>query len=196
MIINFLKTWKGENLKGPIVIQTKFFEDKRGLFYEGWNLKTFDNLISKRIDFVQDNFSYSKKGVIRGLHYQLEPFIQGKLIRCIKGSIFDVIVDLRKESKTFLDWTSIELSDENFKQLWVPGGFAHGFLTTSSESIVSYKVDNYWNEKYERTVKWNDKEININWPLKENKLNIPNLSNKDALAQSIKEAKLRGDIFK
>ena len=192
----FLKTLKGDIIEGPIVIQTKFFEDKRGLFYEGWNLKTFNNLISNRIDFVQDNFSYSKKGVIRGLHYQLEPFIQGKLIRCLKGSIFDVIVDLRKESKTFLDWTSIDLSDENFKQLWVPRGFAHGFLTTSSEALVSYKVDNYWNEKYERTIKWNDKEININWPLKENELNIPYLSNKDASAQSITEAKLRGDIFK
>ncbi len=196
MADNFLKSKNGQIIKGPIILSTETFKDERGLFYESWNMKLFDKEISNNINFVQDNISTSNKGVLRGLHYQLDPFSQGKLIRCIKGSIFDVVVDLREESKTFLQWASIELSDRNFKQLWIPMGFAHGFLTISDEVIVNYKVDNYWVPKAERSIKWNDKKIKIKWPLKENDIEMPYLSKKDASAQSILEAKSRGEFFK
>ena len=193
---NFLKSKDGQIIEGPILLSTETFKDERGLFYESWNMNFFNKEISNNINFVQDNISSSNKGVLRGLHYQLMPFSQGKLIRCIKGSIFDVIVDLREDSKTFLEWTSIELTDRNFKQLWIPIGFAHGFLTISDEAIVNYKVDNYWIPQSERTIKWNDKEIKIKWPLKENDIESPYLSKKDSSAQSILEAKSRGEIFK
>ena len=193
---NHLKTFSGQTLEGPIVNKTKKFEDQRGLFYESWNSNIFDKLVSKNINFVQDNISFSKKGVLRGLHYQLNPFLQGKLIRCIKGSIFDVIVDLRSNSKTFLDWSSIILSDKNCKQLWIPEGVAHGFLTTSNEAIVNYKVSNYWNKDCERSLKWNDPDINIKWPNEEFDIEIPFLSKKDYSAQTLIEAKINGDLFK
>ncbi len=196
MADNFLKSKNGQNIKGPIILSTETFKDERGLFYESWNMNLFDEEISSNINFVQDNISISNKGVLRGLHYQLNPFSQGKLIRCIKGAIFDVIVDLREESKTFLESASIELSDRDFKQLWIPVGFAHGFLTISNEAIVNYKVDNFWNPKYERSIKWDDKEIKIKWPLKENDIEIPNLSKKDSSGQSILKAKSRGELFK
>ena len=196
MADDFLKSKDGQIIKGPIILSTETFKDERGFFYESWNMELFDKEISTNINFVQDNISTSNKGVLRGLHYQLDPFSQGKLIRCIKGSIFDVIVDLREESKTFLHWASIELSDRNFKQLWIPMGFAHGFLTISDEAIVNYKVDNYWVPKAERSIKWNDKKIKIKWPLKEHGIEIPYLSKKDDSAQSILEAKSRGEFFK
>ncbi len=194
--LDLLKTISGQILEGPIINQTKQFEDQRGFFYESWNSKIFNKLASKDINFVQDNISFSKKGVLRGLHYQLKPFLQGKLIRCLKGSIFDVIVDLRPYSKTFLGWSSIFLSDKNCKQLWVPEGFAHGFLTTSNEAIVNYKVNNYWNKDYERSLKWNDPTINIKWPTKEFDIDFPFLSKKDESAQTLIEAKRNGDLFK
>ena len=135
MADKFLKSKNGHTIKGPIILSTETFKDERGLFYESWNMNLFDKEISNNINFVQDNISISNKGVLRGLHYQLSPFSQGKLIRCIKGTIFDVIVDLREESKTFLEWASIELSDRDFKQLWIPVGFAHGFLTLEKNTV-------------------------------------------------------------
>lgn len=196
MNLNFLKTKKGETINGPLIISTEACEDERGLFFESWNLKCFNKKISNEINFVQDNISVSKKGVLRGLHYQLEPFSQGKLIRCLKGSIFDVIVDLREKANTFGCWSSIILSDNNLNQLWIPSGFAHGFLTISKEAILNYKVDKYWNKKNERSLKWDDKDINIEWPLKEIDLKIPFLSKKDEKANTFKEIKLYGDFFK
>lgn len=192
---DLLKTLSGQIIEGPIVNQTQKYNDQRGLFYESWNSKQFNQLVSKNINFVQDNISFSKKGVLRGLHYQLSPFLQGKLIRCIKGSIFDVIVDLRSKSKTFLGWSSISLSDKNCKQLWIPYGFAHGFLTTSDEAIVNYKVNNYWNKDYERSLKWSDPDLNIKWPIKEFNIDFPFLSKKDDSAQTLNEAKKNGEIF-
>jgi len=191
----FLKTQSGKTLKGPQVIETKAFKDQRGIFYESWNSNHFNSLINKNINFVQDNLSHSTKGVLRGLHYQLDPFKQGKLIRCIKGRIFDVIVDLQQSSDTFLSWSFIELSETNFKQLWIPEGFAHGFLTLTKEAVVHYKVNNYWNKEYERSLKWNDPKINIQWPLKEISLKKPFLSNKDKEAKTVEELKLYEDVF-
>ena len=193
---DFLKSKDGQIIKGPILLSTETYKDERGLFYESWNMNTFNKEISNNINFVQDNISISNKGVLRGLHYQLNPFSQGKLIRCIKGAIFDVIVDLREESKTFLEWASIELSDRDFKQLWIPVGFAHGFLTISDKAIVNYKVDNFWNPKSERSIKWDDKEIKIKWPLEENGIEIPYLSKKDSSGKTILEAISRGECFK
>ena len=192
----FLKTQSGTTLKGPQVIETQAFKDQRGIFYESWNSNYFNSQIKKNINFVQDNLSHSTKGVLRGLHYQLDPFMQGKLIRCIKGRIYDVIVDLRQSSDTFLCWSSIELNENNYKQLWIPEGFAHGFLTLSHQAIVQYKVNNYWNNKCERSIKWNDTEINIKWPIKDIYPKQILLSYKDEQAPTFKEAKSNGEIFK
>ena len=190
-----LKTQSGQSIEGPLVIKTNSFEDQRGLFYESWNSKIFNELVLDKVNFVQDNISFSKKGVLRGLHYQVNPFLQGKLVRCIKGKIFDVIVDLRTSSKTFLNWSSIFLSDKNNKQIWIPGGFAHGFLTISDEAIVKYKVTNYWNKDCERSLKWNDPDINIRWPIKEFNIKIPFLSSKDVSAKTFIQAKENNDLF-
>ena len=160
----FLKTQSGTTLKGPQVIETQAFKDQRGIFYESWNSNHFNSLINKNINFVQDNLSHSTKGVLRGLHYQLDPFKQGKLIRCIKGRIFDVIVDLQQNSDTFLSWSFIELSEANFKQLWIPEGFAHGFLTLSNTADFLYKTTDYYSKEHERSIVWSDETINITWP--------------------------------
>ena len=138
-----LKTNKNIYFEGPIVIEDNVFTDNRGFFFESWNEKEFCEIINKKIKFVQDNFSFSKKGVLRGLHFQVNPFPQGKLIRCIQGSIFDVIVDLRKDSPSFKQWASIKLSENIYQKLWVPVGFAHGFLTLSKTANVFYKVSEY-----------------------------------------------------
>ena len=190
-----LKTQSGQSIDGPIVIKTNIFDDQRGFFYESWNSKIFNELVLDKVKFVQDNISFSKKGVLRGLHYQVNPFIQGKLVRCIKGKIFDVIVDLRTSSSTFLGWSSILLSDKNCKQLWVPGGFAHGFLTISTEAIVKYKVNNYWEKDSERTLKWNDSDVNIRWPIKEFDIKKPFLSEKDASARTFIQLKENNDLL-
>ncbi len=191
----FLKTQSGQSMEGPLVIKSDFFEDQRGLFYESWNSKIFNDLVLEKVNFVQDNISFSKKGVLRGLHYQVSPFSQGKLVRCIKGKIFDVIVDLRTSSRTFLSWSSILLSDKNCKYIWIPGGFAHGFLTISDEAIVKYKVNNYWNKYYERSLIWNDSDIKIRWPIRDFDIKMPFLSEKDASAKTFIQAKENNDLF-
>ena len=137
-----------------------------------------NNYIKK--DFLQENHSRSKYGILRGLHYQKEPYEQGKLVRCLSGSIYDVEVDLRKSSNTFGEWAAIELSSENNIQFWIPEGFAHGFLTLSDTADISYKVTDYWNKDAEKSVMWNDEDININWPLKNLAINTPLLSTKDS----------------
>ena len=166
-----------------LIIEPSLFIDSRGLFYESYNKKKLDCFFKK--DFVQDNESNSLKGVIRGLHFQMPPFQQSKIVRCISGQILDVVVDLRKNSKTYGDYFSIKLSSDNKKQIYVPIGFAHGFQTLSSNAIVSYKVDNYYNPKSDSGISWNDKCLSINWDTSIE----PVLSMKDQDLQSFKNFK-------
>ncbi|WP_434341236.1 dTDP-4-dehydrorhamnose 3,5-epimerase [Motilimonas cestriensis] len=146
------------------IIEPSVFGDERGFFMESFNQKKFEEAIGYDVNFVQDNHSKSQLGVLRGLHYQLAPFAQGKLVRCTLGKVFDVAVDIRKSSSTFGQWVGVVLSEENKKQLWIPEGFAHGFLTLSETAEFLYKTTNYWDKDSERSIKWNDSELNINWP--------------------------------
>lgn len=193
MKLNKLFTKQGEEIDGPSIIEPHLFQDDRGLFFESWNKEKFNEQIRKKIDFVQDNFSFSQKGVIRGLHYQLNPFPQAKLIRCSKGKIFDVIVDIRAQSPTYGKWAGVQLSDSDHKQIWVPKGFAHGFLALTEGVIVEYKTTLKWKKEFERAINWNDKEIGIEWPILKNNKYL--LSNKDQTAPFLHKAKLLGEIF-
>ncbi len=184
----FIKSNKGNYIRDLYLTTPDIFKDERGYFYESWNRKKFQEMIGKHADFVQDNKSFSKKGVLRGLHYQLNPLPQGKLISCLKGQIYDVAVDLRKDSKTFSEWVGVYLDENNKKQFWVPEGFAHGFLTISESAEVSYKTTNFWNKNLERCLKWDDKKLAINWPLNILNLSRPLLSNKDNNAISFEKA--------
>lgn len=150
---------------GLEIIKPKFHLDKRGSFFESFNQGIFKEQINKKISFCQENESFSKRGVIRGLHYQLPPFAQSKLVRVIYGKVLDVVVDIRKGSPSFGKCFSKELSAENRIQLFIPKGFAHGYITLSDFSIFSYKVDNYYNEKSERGILYNDSSLNIDWKL-------------------------------
>tara|TARA_A100001388_G_C28734986_1_gene483655 strand:+ start:16 stop:612 length:597 start_codon:yes stop_codon:yes gene_type:complete len=159
---------KGKCISGLLQINPKLFHDSRGFFQESWNKKIWEESLKSQNQFpksfVQDNHSRSRKGTLRGLHYQLDPYSQGKLVRCINGVIYDVAVDLRKDSETFGKWAAIELSSENNIQFWIPSGFAHGFLTLSSEADLVYKVNEYWNKSSERILNWSDKKLAIDWP--------------------------------
>ena len=188
-----LKSNKGNYLDGVLLITPKVFEDERGFFYESWNKKIF-NEVSER-NFLQDNHSRSNKGVLRGLHYQLNPYAQDKLVRCTVGNIFDVAVDLRIDSKTYKEWAGIELNEINKSLLWIPKGFAHGFLTLSDIAEVQYKTTEYWFRDNEKTIRWNDPDLKIKWPIE--KLNGVNLklSNKDFNAATINLAEDAGFIF-
>jgi len=166
-----------------IIIEPQLFEDNRGFFYESYNKNNLDKVVN--VVFIQDNESKSNKGVVRGLHFQLPPFEQTKLVRCVSGSILDVVVDLRTNSKTYGKSFSIELSSENNKQLFVPKGFAHGFQVLSETAIVNYKVDNFYNPKSDSGIIWNDKDLSIDWNLDLK----PNLSVKDLKLISFKELK-------
>ncbi len=148
-------------IKDLFIIEPELFKDVRGFFYESFNKKKLEKKIN--IVFVQENESKSIKGVIRGLHFQTPPFEQTKLVRCISGNILDVAVDIRKNSETYGQFFSVELSSENKKQLFIPKGFAHGFQVLSETAIVSYKVDNYYNPKCESGIIWNDKDLLIDW---------------------------------
>ena len=191
MNISFLKTNKGLIIKDLIIIEPNIIQDDRGFFMESWNQKKFDEVVGENIIFSQDNHSRSIYGVLRGLHYQLNPFPQGKLVRCSMGSIFDVAVDIRKDSSTYGSWGGIKLSSINKKQLWIPKGFAHGFLTLSEIAEVQYKADSFWNKKYERSIRWNDEFLDIKWPLNKINFTYPHLSDKDASAPLLKSS----DIF-
>lgn len=160
------------NFKDLLIIEPMVFKDVRGYFLESYHKEKLDQLI--KIDFVQDNESCSEKNVLRGLHFQKPPFAQAKLIRVICGAILDVVVDLRKESKTYGQHFDIELNETNKTQLFVPLGFAHGFLTLTDNTIINYKCSQFYNPKSEVSLLWNDKTFNINWPIK-----TPNLSDKD-----------------
>ncbi|MFN3844083.1 MAG: dTDP-4-dehydrorhamnose 3,5-epimerase [Rehaibacterium terrae] len=169
-------------LKSVYIIEPTAFYDERGFFMESYNKREFEEL-GIFIDFVQDNHSLSvKAGTLRGLHFQLEPKAQTKLVRCIKGAIYDVIVDLRKGSPTFGKWISVILTEENKRQVLVPKGFAHGFLTLVPNTEVVYKVDEYWYPEYDRSLLWCDPDLNIDWPARD-----PILSPKDKNAPTLKE---------
>lgn len=152
-------------IQDAIVIIPKVFGDQRGYFLESFNKKTVQNIIGD-YDFVQDNQSLSNKGVLRGLHFQNPPHAQGKLVRVIKGKVLDVIVDIRKSSPTYGKSFGIELTEENFKMLWVPPGMAHGFATLEDNTIFQYKVTNYYNKASEGCVLWSDETLNIDWEIK------------------------------
>tara|TARA_Y100001970_G_scaffold290789_1_gene425742 strand:+ start:1971 stop:2501 length:531 start_codon:yes stop_codon:yes gene_type:complete len=151
------------------IIEPKVHNDSRGYFFESYNEKEFHKKIGK-INFVQDNESKSSFGVLRGLHFQKKPYEQSKLVRVIKGEIQDIAVDLRKNSKTYLDYVSVFLNDTNKKQFFIPKGFGHGFLVLSKQAIVTYKVDNFFNPKYESGIIYNDKTLKINWELDDTKI--------------------------
>ena len=191
MEINKLYSNKGNLLKHVYIIKPKVFEDCRGFFYESWNQILFSKAVGENVKFMQDNHSSSNTGVLRGLHYQIDPKSQGKLVRCISGSVFDVAVDIRKSSSTFGEWTSIVLNNKNKFMIWIPVGFAHGFLSLEENSEVIYKVTELWSEGQDRSIKWNDKRINISWPLKDINCSEPILSEKDLNAPFLKNA----DVF-
>ena len=196
MKIENIKSNKDNLISDLFLISPEIFHDSRGYFYESWNKDIFNKAIGKEINFMQDNQSSSLKGVLRGLHYQINPYPQGKLIRCLKGEIFDVAIDLRKSSNTFCEWTGIFLNEENKKQLWIPEGFAHGFLTISSKADVLYKTNNFWNKDHERCIKWNDKKLGIKWPLNNINMINPTISIKDENGASLDEAISNFEIFK
>ena len=192
---NIYSSEKSIIFDGPLLISPKIFQDNRGYFYESWNQKLFNNIIGKTISFCQDNHSSSSKGVLRGLHYQIEPISQGKLLRVTAGSIFDVIVDLRKTSKTFGKWAGVQLDNIKKQQLWIPSGFAHGFLTISNFAEVQYKTTNYWSKDHEKTILWNDDQINIVWPLEKLMKQKLIISNKDMAGKSLEFMKNSGFVF-
>jgi len=146
------------------IFEPKVFGDARGFFFESFNQKIFEETVGRKVEFVQDNHSQSQKGVLRGLHYQLAPHAQGKLVRCVEGEVFDVAVDIRGSSATFGRWVGVVLSAENKRQLWIPEGFAHGFLTLSDKAQFLYKATNFYAPQSERSIIWNDPEIAIDWP--------------------------------
>ena len=169
------------------IIEPAVFGDERGFFFESFNQARFDSAQGESITFLQDNHSSSVRGVLRGLHYQLAPHAQGKLVRCSAGEIFDVAVDIRRGSPTFGQHVAVALSADNKRQLWIPPGFAHGFLTLSEKAEVQYKASAYWNVNAERSILWNDTQLDIAWPL--NGIE-PVLSGKDAAGQRFAQAEL------
>ena len=190
MNIKNLSSNKGNFLEGVCIINPKVFEDNRGFFYESWNQQLFNKTVGEEVKFLQDNHSSSNIGVLRGLHYQTEPKPQGKLVRCVSGSVFDVAVDIRKSSPTFGEWTSVVLDNLNKIMIWIPVGFAHGFLALEENSEVLYKASELWSKEEDRSIRWDDKDININWPLKDINCFEPRLSEKDSKAPFLKNAEV------
>ena len=195
MQVEPLQSPQGATIAGPLLISPRAFGDERGWFFESWNQRKFDEAAGETVVFSQDNHSRSVQGVLRGLHYQLAPEPQGKLVRASIGEIFDVAVDIRQGSSTFGQWVGAHLSAENKQQLWVPEGFAHGFLTLSPVAEVQYKARGFWNKECERAIVWNDASINIQWPLDQLGGAEVSLSGKDADAASLDQAKAAGDVF-
>ena len=186
-------------IEGPLLLTPRVFGDARGFFYESWNQRSFADALGLTLEqaphFCQDNHSQSSRGVLRGLHYQLEPEPQGKLVRCVSGEVFDVAVDLRRSSASFGQWVAARLSAENHRQLWVPVGFAHGFLTLSDSAEVLYKASGFWSKSCERSLHWNDPSIAIDWPLELLNGIEPLLADKDASAPTLDVATAAGDLF-
>lgn len=146
------------------ILEPKVFGDERGFFFESFNQKIFEDATGLKRDFVQDNHSKSCRGTLRGLHFQLPPMEQGKLVRVTQGEVFDVAVDIRKSSPTFGQWVGVHLSAENNRQIWIPEGFAHGFMTLSDTAEFLYKTTNYYSPQHEEIIAWNDSNLNIRWP--------------------------------
>jgi len=179
--MNVIKT----TIPDVIILEPNVFGDDRGFFYESFNQSNFEAGIGRKVTFVQDNHSKSIKNVLRGLHYQIDQ-PQGKLIRVVAGEVFDVAVDIRKSSPTFGRWVGEILSAKNKRQLWVPEGFAHGFLTLSETAEFLYKTTNYYSPQFERCIAWDDKSLKIDWPIQ----GEPNLSKKDSQGSSLELAEV------
>ncbi|MEN8928481.1 MAG: dTDP-4-dehydrorhamnose 3,5-epimerase [Flavobacteriales bacterium] len=171
-------------IKDLYILEPRVFGDERGYFFESFNNETFQKLTGTNLEFVQDNQSMSGKNIVRGLHFQNPPFAQGKLVRVIKGKVIDVAVDIRKDSPTYGEHVSVELSGENNRMLWVPPGFAHGFSSLEDGTIFSYKCTNYYNKESEGSVAWNDPTLNIDWQVEN-----PIISEKDQESLLLNELK-------
>ncbi|SFU05353.1 dTDP-4-dehydrorhamnose 3,5-epimerase [Kosakonia arachidis] len=180
--MNILET----EIPDVLIIEPKVFGDDRGFFFESYNQSALEERIGSKLSFVQDNHSKSKQGVLRGLHYQAAPYGQAKLVRCVVGEVFDVAVDIRRDSSTYGRWVGANLSAENKRQLWIPDGFAHGFLVLSETAEFLYKTTNYYAPTAERSIAWNDPTLDIKWPLPMDKLI---LSTKDMQAGSFTDLK-------
>jgi dTDP-4-dehydrorhamnose 3,5-epimerase len=175
------------DLPGVLILEPKLFGDERGFFFESFNQRVFDAAVGKSVVFVQDNFSCSQRGVLRGLHYQLRPHAQGKLVRVARGSAFDVAVDVRSGSPTFGNWVGVVLDAEGHRQMWIPPGFAHGFLALEDDTQFLYKTTDYYAKDCERAIAWNDPTIAIGWP---DLGSAPKQATKDAAAPRLDEAEL------
>ena len=195
MQVESFTTDSGLLIEGPLICTPRVFGDARGYFLESWNAFLWKETLAKHgqeaCSFVQDNQSRSSKGVLRGLHFQLPPHPQGKLVRCVFGEIFDVAVDLRRSSSTFGQWGGVFLSETNHRQLWIPEGFAHGFLTISEYAEVLYKTSDFWRKECERSIRWDDQTLGICWP---DNCGIPKLSSKDEIAPRLDHLAL-SDFF-
>ncbi len=165
-------------IEGLLIFTPRVFQDERGAFMESFNKRQFEEAVGRKVDFVQDNQSVSRKGVLRGLHFQTPPYAQGKLVRVIKGAVIDVAVDIRKNSPTYGDYVAVELTAENQEQLWIPEGFAHGFVALEEDTTFLYKCTNYYSPQSEGTLLWNDPTLNIDWGISN-----PIISEKDAIGQ-------------
>lgn len=182
--MEYLKT----EIEGVYVLEPRVFRDARGYFFESWRQADFDQHIGRHVEFIQDNESKSSYGVLRGLHYQKGEYSQAKLVRVIRGRVLDVAVDIRKSSPTFGKYVAVELSEDNKRQLFIPRGFAHGFLVLSDEAVFNYKVDNVYAPQHEASIRWNDKDIHIEWPISADDVFT---SEKDLLkATSLKDAEV------
>lgn len=179
--MNIIKT----AIPDVLIFEPKVFGDERGFFFESFNHKLFEEAVGYPVTFVQDNHSKSSKGVLRGLHYQLQPHAQGKLVRCVAGEVFDVAVDIRKRSPTFGQWVGVHLTGENKRQLWIPEGFAHGFVTLSDTAEFLYKTTNYYCVASDRGIAWNDEQLAVAWPIEG--INLT-LSDKDQKQPCFKHA--------
>ena len=168
-------------IHGLLIIEPKIFSDERGWFMESFNEQKFAEALTERglpvPKFVQDNHSMSKKGVLRGLHFQIPPHAQGKLVRVVQGKAWDVAVDIRKYSPTYGEWVGVELSGENHKMFWIPEGFAHGFVALEDNTQFLYKTTDYYAKEYERSIVWDDSDLKINWPLDINKVLLSDKDN-------------------
>lgn len=181
--------FKKFEIEGPVLIIPKVFEDERGFFFENYNQRIFkENGID--IEWVQDNHSRSIGKIIRGMHFQLPPYTQDKLVRVVKGKVLDVIVDIRRNSPTYKKWIAVELSEENKHMFFVPKGFAHGFATLTEVVDFEYKVSNFYNKESDRGIAWNDPELRIEWPYTD-----AILSAKDQIQPSLKEVEAKGEVF-
>lgn len=175
--MNVIKT----EIPDVLIFEPKVFGDERGFFLESFNQKIFEEAVGHKVEFVQDNHSKSSKRVLRGLHFQKDPHAQGKLVRCVAGEVFDVAVDIRKNSPTFSQWVGVHLSADNKRQLWIPAGFAHGFITLADDTEFLYKTTNYYHPESEVSIAWNDPSIGIDWPESHQVL----LSDKDGKATTL-----------